>query len=155
MSFSQTATHTTKAPVEACLPICAILSMKSEKYPPQGIQGLNRGFRREIFSNLDTPFNAQNLRRIKQRKGHCFIRTPVTMRTIRTMVRCPSHHPFHCEWLSYEQGRFGIILIAQKWQTNLTDKTLVKAIVKISMGCYNFLSYHNIIIRVKIKHAQC
>ena len=75
MSFSQTATHTTKAPVEACLPICAILSMKSEKYPPQGIQGLNRGFRREIFSNLDTPFNAQNLRRIKQRKGHCFIRT--------------------------------------------------------------------------------
>ena len=73
MSFSQTATHTTKAPVEACLPICAILSMKSQKYPPQGIQGLNRGFRREIFSNFDAPFNAQKLRRIKQRKGLCFI----------------------------------------------------------------------------------
>ena len=42
-------------PVEACVPICAILSKKSEKYPHQGIWGLNRRFQRKCFSNRDIP----------------------------------------------------------------------------------------------------
>ena len=29
--------HIRTPPVEACVPICAIVSKKSEKYPPQGI----------------------------------------------------------------------------------------------------------------------
>ena len=43
------------------------------KYPPQDIQGLNRRFQRNTFPNHATPPYAQNLRRIKQRKGLCFI----------------------------------------------------------------------------------
>ena len=48
----------------------------------------------------------------------------------------PYWHYF-CEGLSYQQRWFWIILIAEKWQTNLTDKTLDKAIVNFSIGCYN------------------
>ena len=47
--------HSRTPPVEACVPICAILSKKSEKYPHQGIWGLNRRFQRKCFSNRDIP----------------------------------------------------------------------------------------------------
>ena len=55
-------------PVEACVPICKPFQKKSEKYPPQGIQGLNRRFQRKCFSSYAMHPYAQNLRRIKQRK---------------------------------------------------------------------------------------
>ena len=47
--------HSRTPPVEACVPICAILSKKSEKYPHQGIWGLNRRFQQKCFSNRDIP----------------------------------------------------------------------------------------------------
>ena len=71
--FPSVSTTPEQPPVEACVPICAILSKKSEKYPPQGIHGLNRRFQRECFSKPCYTALAQKLRRIKQRKGRCFI----------------------------------------------------------------------------------
>ena len=53
--FPSVSTTPEQPPVEACVPICAILSKKSEKYPPQGIQGLNRRFQRKCFSNCEMP----------------------------------------------------------------------------------------------------
>ena len=59
------------------------------------------------------------------------------------------------EILSYSQREFWRMWNPQNRPINITDKTFIKALVKIFMDCYNFLSYHIIIIRVKIKHTQC
>ena len=53
--FPSVSTTPEQPPVDACVPICAILSKKSEKYPPQGIQGLNWRFQRNCFSNCEMP----------------------------------------------------------------------------------------------------
>ena len=44
-------------PVEACVPICAILSKKSEKYQPQDIQGLNRRFEKGVRRTVSFSFS--------------------------------------------------------------------------------------------------
>ena len=62
--------------ITPCWSLCADLcdSLREVgKVPASGLQGLNRGFRREFFSKYATPPYAQKLRCIKQRKGLCFI----------------------------------------------------------------------------------
>ena len=39
---------TAERPVKACMPICEPFPEKSEKYQPQGIQGLNRRFEKGV-----------------------------------------------------------------------------------------------------------
>ena len=148
------------------MPICEPFPKKSEKYQPQGILGLNRGFRRECFSNyaMHNPMHKICVA-LNKEKGIASFRNPVTMRTIRTMKwffhiadyctdllaypnnreftwsnRVYGHFCWNCFWeiLSYTRGEFWIMWNRQNRLFHITDKTFSKALVNILIGWYNF-----------------